>query len=254
MLELTVWQWGFALFGAFLIGLSKTGIAGLGILFVAIFANILPAKQSVGLVLPLLICGDVIAVAAYRRHAQWHHLWRLFPWTAMGVVAGFLTMGSIDDGGVMLLIAVILLTLSAVHLWRKRQIRQRGADYTPFHSRWLAVMCGILAGFTTMVSNAAGPIMILYLLAMGLPKYVFLGTAAWYFMLMNLFKVPFAWNLDIINAASLQTNLVLIPAVVAGGLTGRMVIKYINQKHFENIALTLTVLAGVRLLFVGLAG
>ncbi len=252
MLEMTCWQWGFAFFGAFLIGLSKTGIAGLGILFVAIFANIIPAKQSVGLVLPLLICGDIFAVAAYRRHAEWKHLWRLFPWAAIGVVAGFMAMGRLQDQGVTLMIGVILLVLAAVHLWRKRQIRLSGVAEAPFTGLFPALVCGILAGFTTMVSNAAGPIMVLYLLAMGLPKYVFLGTAAWYFLIMNLFKVPFAWHLDIIDSASLLTNLVLIPAVMVGALTGRRIITYIPQNYFEGIALTLTLAAGLRLFIVGL--
>ena len=88
MFDLQPWQWTLVVLGAFLAGVAKTGIAGLGILTLAIYANILPSKESTGIILPMLICADVVAVVAYRRHAVWSYLWRLFPWVAAGVVAG----------------------------------------------------------------------------------------------------------------------------------------------------------------------
>ena len=96
-MSLTPEQWVLAVVAALLVGVAKTGIAGIGMLFVVIFAQILPAKQATGLVLPLLCFGDLVAVAAYRQHAAWRHLWRLFPWTALGVVVGYFVLGRIGD-------------------------------------------------------------------------------------------------------------------------------------------------------------
>jgi len=245
MFELLPWQWGLVVLGALLIGVSKTGIAGLGVLAVAIYANILPARQSTGIILPMLICADVVAVAAYRRHAVWGHLWALFPWVAVGIVTGYFTMGHINDAQVRRSIGAILLVMVALHFWR----RQRAGNEPVPHTLWFSALTGVLAGFTTMLANAAGPIMILYMLAVGLPKMEFLGTGAWYFLIINTFKVPFSYRLHLITPASLEFNALLLPAVIAGALLGRLVVKRINQAWFETLALVLTLVAGVRLLF-----
>ena len=245
MFELLPWQWGLVALGAFLIGFSKTGITGLGILTVAIYANILPARQSTGIILPMLICADVVAVAAYRRHAVWKHLWQLFPWVAVGIVAGYFALGHINDAQVRHGIGAIVLVMVALHFWR----RQRAGNEPVPHTLWFSALTGVLAGFTTMLANAAGPIMILYMLAVGLPKMEFLGTGAWYFLIINLFKVPFSYRLGLITLPTLQFNALLLPAVIAGALLGRLIVKRINQAWFETLALALTLVAGVRLLF-----
>jgi len=245
MFELLPWQWGLVVLGALLIGVSKTGIAGLGVLAVAIYANILPARQSTGIILPMLICADVVAVAAYRRHAVWGHLWPLFPWVVVGVVTGYFTMGHINDAQVRRGIGAILLVMVALHFWR----RQRAGNEPVPHTLWFSALTGVLAGFTTMLANAAGPVMILYMLAVGLPKMEFLGTGAWYFLIVNLFKVPFSFQLGLITPGTLQFNALLLPAVIAGALLGRLVVKHINQMWFETLALALTLVASARLLF-----
>ena len=245
MFELLPWQWGLVVLGALLIGVSKTGIAGLGVLAVAIYANILPARQSTGIILPMLICADVVAVAAYRRHAVWGHLWPLFPWVVVGVVTGYFTMGHINDAQVRRGIGAILLVMVALHFWR----RQRAVTEPVPHTLWFSALTGVLAGFTTMLANAAGPVMILYMLAVGLPKMEFLGTGAWYFLIVNLFKVPFSFQLGLITPGTLQFNALLLPAVIAGALLGRLVVKHINQAWFETLALALTLVASARLLF-----
>ena len=107
---------------------------------------------------------------------------------------------------------------------------------------------GLLAGFTTMIANAAGPLMILYLLAMRLPKLQFLGTTAWFFLVVNAFKVPFSYNLGLISSASLLLSLRLVPVTVLGALGGRWLIRHINQQVFETLALVMTLVAAIRLL------
>lgn len=248
-MELTPWGWVAGALGAMLIGLSKSGIPGLGILPVALFALILPARVSVGIVLPLLICGDVIAVAVFRRHAVWPCLWRMFPWAALGIVIGWRAMGIVNDVQVKLMIGSILLMLIAVHLWwRRKQTDQTASEGLTRIPLFTPIM-GIMAGFTTMIANAAGPIMILYLLAMRLPKYEFIGTGAWYFLIMNCFKVPFSADLGLIHPLSLELNAKLAVFVVVGALIGRALVARINQKLFETLALTLSAAGAIKLLF-----
>jgi len=241
------WQWALLIGGAFTIGLAKTGIPGLGILFVGLLANAMPARQATGVILPLLILGDVFGVLLYRRHTEWRHLWKVFPWTAAGVVLGWFALGRIDDLQTRRLIGGILAILLAVHFWRKSRVAPP-EDVIAHAPPWVAAGTGLLAGFTTLVANAAGSVMTIYLLAMRLPKLGFLGTNAVFFLLLNWFKVPFMVNLRLINPDSLRLNLQLAPAVIVGCLLGRYAASRMNQRGFEATALGLTFLAVVKLL------
>lgn len=240
-----LWQWGLAIFGALIIGVAKTGVGGLGMLAVVVFASVMPAKASAGFVLPMLICADVVAVLAYRRHAEWALLWKLFPWTAVGVFLGYLAMGRINNQDAGLLIGVIVLVLTGIHVWRQSRTQKQ----EPEHAIWFAPTIGVLAGFTTLVANAAGPLMVIYLLAMRLPKMEYMGTGAWYFLLMNLFKVPFMISLGLVTVDSVTGNLWLVPAVLVGTWIGWGVLKKMNQKLFERLALLLSIAAGINLLY-----
>jgi hypothetical protein len=278
-MHLELWQWVLVVLAALLVGVSKTGMIGLGVLFVAIFSNVLPTKLASGFVLPLLIFGDVVAVASYRLHAQWRFIWRLFPWTAAGVVLGYLAMGRIDDRQARLLIGAIVCTMVAMYAVRRwrgavKRTAEGGRRWTEDGGRtvaapgealakqggrtrreedaygiWFAPTVGVLAGFTTLVANAAGPLMALYMLAMGLPKMEYVGTGAVFFLLLNLFKVPFMAHLGLITPDSFGVNLALVPAVWLGAWAGRKVLPHINQRWFENLALGLAAVAGLHLLF-----
>lgn len=243
-MQLDHWQWFLAAFAALIVGISKAGIGGLGMLAVAIFAQIMPAKQATGVVLPLLCVGDIVATAIYRQHAKWPHIWRLFPWTASGVIIGYFALDRINEQQARWLIGGILLALAVMHIVR-RQVYGQEAE----HGAWFAPTLGLLAGFTTLVANAAGPLMAVYMLAMRLPKMDFVGTGAVYFLIMNFFKVPFMVNLGLINAQSFSLNLWLAPVVVAGAWFGRKLVAKIDQRAFENIALALSVIAGLNLLY-----
>ncbi len=249
-LHLGIGPWAVLIVGALLIGLSKTGISGIGIFAVALFALVLPTRESVGAVLPVLIAADLVAVTAYRRHAVWPYLWPLFPWAAAGIIVGYFAIGRINDRQVATLVGVILLVLVVLQWWRMRraQAASATADTDVPTSLPFVATVGILAGFTTMVANAAGPIMILYLLAMRLPKMEFIGTGAWYFLLLNLFKVPFSLQLGLISPTSLAVDLWLFPLAIIGAIGGRALIPYINQQLFESLALIFTVIAAIKLL------
>jgi uncharacterized membrane protein YfcA len=238
-------QWTLLVSGAFCVGLSKTGLPGLGVLFVALFANALPARAATGVVLPMLIVGDILATLTYRRHLVWTQLWRLFPWTVAGVVAGWLALGKLSDASTARLVGLIIFLMLGVHFWRKQR---DGADTANRTARWwVPAGTGVLAGFCTLVANAAGPIMNIYLLAMRLPKLEFMGTGAAFFLLLNWFKVPFMVNLGLITPASLVLNLWLVPAVIVGAFAGRWAIGRINQKWFEITTLGLTACAALKL-------
>jgi uncharacterized protein len=256
------WQWAIAALAAYSVGLSKTGIPGLGVLAVALFASVLPARESTGIVLVVLIAADIVSVIAYRSEVSWPHLWRILPWAVVGIVLGWLILGRIDSLTTQRLIGAILTLIVFVQVVRKWQGRQalatgtvqNSADNTAIERGLprsiLAPLAGISAGITTMIANAAGPIMVLYLLAMGLPKMVFMGTSAWYFFLLNLIKIPFSASLGLINLDSLRQSFFLAPFAMAGAVTGRLIIRFIDQRIFEWLALVLALVAGVRLLFL----
>lgn len=241
------WQWALAALAAFLMGLSKTGITGLGIFAVVIFASILPARDSVGVVLVILIAGDLVAITVYRREADWKHLFRLFPWAAIGVMLGALAVGRLPDQVMRLVIGAIVMALALLQALRSWRPMPDTAMPLP---AWATTAAGLLGGFTTMVANAAGPLMVIYLLAARLPKLVFVGTAAWYFFVLNLFKVPFSYSLGLINLGSLGLSLQMAPFAILGALSGRRLIRDLDQRAFELIALTLTVVTGIRLLLL----
>jgi uncharacterized membrane protein YfcA len=219
----------------------------LGILPVALFANVLPARESTGALLPLLLCGDVIGVTIYRKHASWPHLWRLFPWVIVGVIAGFFALGRVNNAHIQRLIGIILLVMALLYWWRGSQQGDL-ASRLP-HSLWVAALMGILAGFTTMVANAAGPVMILYLLAIGLPNLIFIGTSAWFFLLVNAFKVPFSVKLGLITPPSLLMDAILLLPMIPGAMLGPRLLAHINQRLFERMVLALTLAGVVRLLW-----
>ena len=246
---------------ALLVGFSKTAISGVSAISVALFASVLPARESTGALLPLLLVGDVVAVRAYRRHTDWPALLRLFPSVAVGVLVGAVFVAQVDDIVMRRTIGGFLLAMAVYHVWQKRRTREdvpdagpdAGPDVgpdagprRPHHGR--ALVFGLLAGFTTMVANAGGPAMSLYLLSAGYTMLGFLGTGAWFFLIVNLFKLPFSVGLGLIDGQSLARDALLAVAVLAGAYIGRIVVHRIDQKLFERLVLLFTVLASVNLL------
>ncbi len=241
-------QWIVLVLSAFLVGVSKTGIPGLSILPVPLMAMVLPARVSVGALLPMLIFADIFAAGYYRRHAQWPHILRLMPPTLLGIIAGYLAMGKVTDQQLKPVIGVIVLFMLAVRIVNDRL--KKPLDRTgPSAGLFFALFLGFFIGVTTMMANAAGPIMIIYLLAAGLPKTQFVGTAAWFFFIVNWVKVPFSAGLDLITAESLKLNVSLFPVIFIGAVTGIVLLKHIPQKLFKIIVLALATAAAIKLLF-----
>jgi uncharacterized membrane protein YfcA len=242
-----------------MIGLSKTGLGGCGVLAVALFAQVVPARASTGLVLPLLICADIVAVTAFRRHAVWTHVLRMFPPTALGILIGYLALKTRylhSDNSVKMLIGGIVTALVLFTVARRAwQAKQPVVETGPTTQSWPTVIAaGLLAGFLTMVANSSGPVMTLYLLAIGLPKMEFIGTGAYFFLCLNLFKVPFSASLGFLTGGSLTFDLVLAPIAVGGALWGKWLISFLNQRRFEDLSLAFALLSGLNLLISPLLG
>jgi uncharacterized membrane protein YfcA len=255
---MTLWNitpWGFAALAAaaFLVGFSKTSVSGANTVSLAVFAAVLPARESVGILLPVLIAGDVLAVLTYRRHAHWPTLWRLFPAVAVGVVLGTFFLMWANDGAVRVSIALTLLVMTGITVWRTYRARRgRTADdpeaVVTRAGRVKARSYGVLGGFTTMVANAGGPVMSMYLLSSGFRKLGFLGTSSFFFLIVNVGKVPFSVGLGLIDTRALLLDAALLPFVVPGSLLGRWAVTRINQRLFEQLVIAATVLGAVQLL------
>jgi len=115
-----------------------------------------------------------------------------------------------------------------------------------------ALGAGLASGVTTMVANAAGPVMAIYLIAMRLPQYEFVGTSAVFFLVVNLIKVPFSSALGLISPRTLSLNLVLCPAVAVGVFAGRKLLAHIPRKTFESLVLILAAAAAIKLIIDGI--
>jgi uncharacterized membrane protein YfcA len=231
---------------AVVVGVSKTGMPGLGILPVPMMALAFSTRESTGLLLGLLILADLFAVTYHRRNARWRLVLRLLPAALAGIVAGYFGLRVINDQQLKPIIGGIVLVMLGLNYWRTRA----GGEEAPIPTQWwFAVVLGFMAGVTTMMANAAGPVMIIYLLAMRLPKIEFVGTSAWFFFTVNWLKVPFSANLNLVTAESVKLNLMMLPFIAAGALLGILVLKRIPQKAFTMIVQILAALAAVRLLF-----
>lgn len=239
--ELSSGLWVLLAVAAVLVGVSKTAVPGLATISIAIFAATLPARASTATLLLLLILGDVFALVVYRRHADWSTLIRLFPAVLGGVILGAIFLAFTDDSWVRRGIGVILILLMAVTIWQRyRPTVGRGS---PMRQRAERIGYGSLSGFTTMVANAGGAAMSMYLLAARFEVKAFLGTAAWFFAILNVLKVPVSISLGLFSPGMLLLDLLLAPGVVVGALLGWWIASRIKQSVFE-WAVIIATLAG----------
>lgn len=229
-----------------MVGITKTGIPGLGILLVPLMALVLPARKSTGILLGILILADLFAIVYHRRNAKWRHVLRLLPAAFAGIVAGYFGLRVVNDQQLKPIIGGIVLVMLGVNYWRTRA---RGEEAPIPTQWWFAVGLGFMAGATTMMANAAGPIMIIYLLAMRLPKVEFVGTAAWFFFVVNWLKVPFSANLELMTVDSVKLNLMMLPCIAAGAVAGIFLLRRIPEKAFTAIVQILAAAAAIKLLF-----
>ncbi len=243
---LTAPAYALALFGAFCLGFSKTGFPGLAMVNVLLIAELFGAKESVGIILPLLIVCDLIVYPLFRKYASWKPVWPLMIPAVIGVFIGWQLLDAISNHTARRVIGAIILFMLALQLFRayRREFLAHLPDTKSF--LWGS---GLTIGVSTMMANAAGPAYSIYALVHKMPKNEFLGIGARFFLFMNIFKIPFNADLGIINPDSLKLNLALLPGILAGILLGRRLIKLIPQRLFEILLYTFSAVACVRLLF-----
>ncbi len=207
-------------------------------------AIVFGGRTSSGVMLPALILADIIGVIYYHKHAQFNYLWKLLPWTILGVLAGTYFGQSIDDELFKTIMSVIIIVSLVVMIW----LEKAGKDVIPDYW-WFAAIMGTTAGFTTMVGNLAGTAMAIYLLSMRLPKNEFIGTVAWFFICVNIFKVPFhIWAWETITWQSFQLDLTLIPFIGLGAFVGIKLVKKIPEKNYRWFIIGMTAIAAVVIL------
>ena len=235
-----------AAFGALCLGFSKTGFPGLALVNVLIVAELFGAKQSVGIVLPMLVVCDLVVLPMFWKYATWKKVWPLVPVTFVSVVAATFLLDRFDDLIAQRVIGAIILLMFALQMLRefkKNFLKQLPASRV---FRW--VSCGLI-GVSTTLANAAGPIYSIYALVSKMPKMEFLGVGARLFLIVNLFKLPLLGELNLINRESLTLNLLLLPALLLGIFLGRKLISLVPQRAFEILLYAFSFIAGVRMLF-----
>ena len=243
--NLTALQWTAICFAVFLLGLSKSGVKGIGIIIVVILAFVFGEKTSTGILLPMLIVADIFAVIYYNRHTQWKYIKKLMPWMIVGVLVGVWVGNGISEVLFKRIMAVIIIVSVLIMIYTEN----RKTTNIPAN-KWFTGTAGFLAGFTTMVGNLAGPISNIYFLAMRLPKNEFIGTAAWLFFIINVFKLPFhffVWKT--VSKETLVLNVVLIPVIIIGFFVGVAIVKLISNINYRRFILIVTALGGVIMLF-----
>ncbi len=237
-------QWGLALAAALVIGLSKAGIKGIAIVNVTLMALAFNAKESTGIVVPLLVLADIFAVVYYNQHANWAYVVRFLPWMVFGTLLGVYIGNDLNEKNFKIGMSIIILISVALMFWWDR----RKSEAVPNH--WaFAGFVGSSAGITTMIGNLGGPFTNLYFLAMRVPKNEFIGTAAWIFLIVNVLKLPFhifVWKT--INVETLVFDLKLIPGIALGVFLGIRVVKKFEERHYRKMILILTALGAFAIL------
>lgn len=245
LLGMNLNQWFIIILIAFLVGFSKTGISGVMMLAIPILATAFGGRDSTGIMLPMLVVGDIFAIRYYHRSADLKSVITPLPWAMAGLVAGVIVGNYISDNAFMKLIGIIVLLCLGILIYTE----VKGQNFKVPNAPWFYIAVGVLSGFASMIGNAAGPIFSIYLLALGLKKNNYMGISAWFFFVINLSKVPlqvFVWhNIDL---RTLTIAAVMIPVIAIGAVLGALILKKINERVFRYLVIGMTSIAAVRLL------
>ncbi|MFV0589793.1 MAG: sulfite exporter TauE/SafE family protein [Draconibacterium sp.] len=243
--DFSTFQWILFAVCGMLVGMSKVGVPGVSMLVVPALAIVFGGKASAGILLPMLMMADVFAVSYYHRHAEWKYLWKLLPWAFVGIGIALWVGRVVNDEWFKNIMAILVFLCIGLMVWKDRQ---KNATLFP-NTWWFAALMGVLGGFATMIGNVAGPIFAIYLLAMHLPKKSFIGTGAWFFLIVNFSKFPLHilfW--ETINLQTLTLNVFMLPAIALGAFLGIVLVKQISDKLYRTAVIVLTALSAFLLL------
>lgn len=237
---LTYMQWAIIVLSALCVGMSKTGVQGIMLMIVPLLAMAFGAKESTGIILPMLCMADIIAVAYYKRIADWKMVAKLLPTAILGFFVAIGVDSMVPNGQFRQLMGWTLMLALGVMIWSEIF----GKENRWMKKWWYAAIFGLLGGFTTMIGNAAGPVMSVYLLSMRKEKMEYIGINAWFFLVVNLLKIPlqaFVWNN--ITWYSLSLNLLLLPVIGIGAVIGIRIVKMLPEKTFRRFIQVVTILS-----------
>ena len=244
-MEITLTSWILAFTASVVLGISKSGIKGIAVIIITLMALAFGARASTGLLVPLFVVGDIFAVLYYNKHARWSYIRKFLPWMMAGVLLGVVLGKDLPEARFKVWMVVVILGSVAVMTWWDL----RKSKTVPTHWSFAGLM-GLLAGITTMIGNLAGAFSNIFFLAMRLPKNEFIGTAAWVFFFINLFKLPFhifVW--ETITPDTLLVNAKLLPGVALGLFVGVRLVRIIRENFYRKMILMLTALGALILLF-----
>lgn len=234
------------LLSALFVGMGKGGVPGAGMLIIPVTALLFGGKPSTGLLLPILIYADVFAVIYYKRHLNKQHLFRLLPWAIVGVIIALFVGDMLNDDQFLQTMAVVIIAGIVLVLGRDFGLIRFEAK----KSKFIAALLGVATGFASMIGNAAGPVVTLYLLAVDFKKNEFIGTRAWVFFTINLVKFPlhiFVW--ETIDSEIMMLSLWLFPVLILGVFLGIRLIKIIPEKIFKTVVYVTATISTLMLIF-----
>ncbi len=234
-----------ALLATIILGMGKAGLKGLGVIIVTLMALVFGGKASTGILIPLMITADIFAVIYYHRHTQWIYLTKLLPMMGIGVLLGVWWGNDISEQIFKQIMAIFILFTVVIMVWMDRRKTSRIPKHWLFSSS-----TGLLSGITSMIGNLAGSFANIYLLAMRLPKNEFIGTAAWLFFIINVFKLPFhifVWKT--VTKETILLNLFLAPAIILGFYIGVSLVKMINNEAYRKFIILVTAFGALIILF-----
>jgi uncharacterized membrane protein YfcA len=237
MPELAAWQWLLGIACALMIGIAKTGAPGAGTLIIPLMVlTVGDAREAAAWTAPVLTAGDIFAVLYWRRHAETRKLFSLIPWVAVGMAGGGAAL-ALSESILRRIVGVIVLAMLGLHIFRRRNPTGQVSGRPPVY--------GVTAGFATTVANAAGPVMIMYLLTQRLPKEQFVATGAWFFLVVNVAKMPIYFSYDLVSVASLSFAALMVPFVICGGIGGIWIMRRLPQRVFETLVIVLTAISSI---------
>lgn len=245
VLNMNQMQWISIILAAFLVGFSKTGVGGVMMLAIPLLASAFGGRDSTGIMLPMLLIGDIFAIIYYHRSTEWKNVVIPLPWALAGLIFGAVIGKYISDEIFIKMIGIIILICLGILIYTEI----KGQNFKVPDKAWFYIVVGILSGFTSMIGNAAGPIFSIYLLALGFKKNNFMGISAWFFFLINFTKVPlqvFVWHN--IGIKSIIIAFIMIPVIAIGAILGAIILKKINEKFFRYLVIAMTAIASIRLL------
>jgi uncharacterized membrane protein YfcA len=233
-----------------IVGLSKSGFLGsLGMIAVPVLAFVMPAREAAGMLLPLLLVMDAIAIWIYRKDCDWHILRIMLPGAAVGTLIGWGLWTVVSDDMVLLFVGIITLLFILDALL---PLRKRLEGLPP--SRGWGRFWGGFAGFTSFISHTGGPPYQIYVLPQRLDPVKYSGTTAFFFAIVNTAKLIPYFFLGQLNVANLTTAALLVPVAAIGVVAGVWLVRRISIKRFYQLTYWLVFLLAIKLIYDGVIG